>query len=357
MKRLVSLVLVTLVLVVGCAPKPEDAARAAVVAGISVPYQNVRVNVVEKDDSFATVKISAELRFAQESPWIEQETTAKCKRVGQEWRCGEIEAFDFPPVPPEVVAELQSQTKIVFMREYDASSTYGQIFVLDTISGSKWRLAEVVGCKDERFPVLAPSAGKVAFACYRDTPEEHGVYAIDLDGKNPIRLTKSLYFDYSWSPDSKQLTYSDSVFYPHVYMVNSDGSNLRDISKGSSPKFSPDGKEIAFESEGSLCKMNSDGSNARCLPAQHDSSPVWSPDGARIAFIRDFDVWIADADYSNQKQLTWSNSPPNGPSPLVWSPDGKWLVSRSLLMNIGEKKIYEFGTDSELNSIVSSWRH
>src|SRR5574338_632149 len=45
----------------------------------------------------------------------------------------------------------------------------------------------------------------------------------------------------------------------------------------------------------------------------------WSPDGRRVAFIAGGQLWIADADGSNARQITTLNGGATGP---VWSPTG-----------------------------------
>src|SRR5687768_16682595 len=65
----------------------------------------------------------------------------------------------------------------------------------------------------------------------------------------------------------------------------------------------------------------------------HPSSPRWSPDGKRIAYVLtradlersvyDSDVWIVDADGRNGRRLTFAPGSDNRPR---WSPDGKSLA-------------------------------
>src|SRR6266571_4501182 len=45
----------------------------------------------------------------------------------------------------------------------------------------------------------------------------------------------------------------------------------------------------------------------------------WSPDGKHVAYVADDQLWIADADGSNRRQLTRLNG---GATGLVWSPIG-----------------------------------
>jgi TolB protein len=77
--------------------------------------------------------------------------------------------------------------------------------------------------------------------------------------------------------------------------------------------WSPDGRQIAFASERDggweVYVMDADGSNQRQLTKDNVFSflPAWSPDGTRIAFISargtTWGVYIMDADGSNRRWL------------------------------------------------------
>lgn len=54
-----------------------------------------------------------------------------------------------------------------------------------------------------------------------------------------------------------------------------------------------------------------------------ESGPVFSPDGSKIAFIKDSQIWTADPDGANEKQLTDLHT---GASGVVWSPDGTKML-------------------------------
>jgi len=41
--------------------------------------------------------------------------------------------------------------------------------------------------------------------------------------------------------------------------------------------------------------------------------PLWSPDGSKIVFIKNYDIWVMNADGSNQTRLT--SGPGGGDSP------------------------------------------
>jgi Tol biopolymer transport system component len=99
------------------------------------------------------------------------------------------------------------------------------------------------------------------------------------------------------SPDGTQVVFqSDRTGRWEVFVVGSDGKGLRQLTAGPgdqmTPKWSPDGKTIAFVSApavgepGDVYLMAADGSGLRRLtddPAD-DGHPAWFPDGTRIAF-------------------------------------------------------------------------
>jgi imidazolonepropionase-like amidohydrolase/Tol biopolymer transport system component len=99
---------------------------------------------------------------------------------------------------------------------------------------------------------------------------------------------------------------------------------------------SPDGQRVVFDLLGDLYVMPIAGSTA-AAPATRltsglpfDMQPRFSPDGKTIAFTSDrgglFNVWVMDADGKNPKQVSkdekwWVNSP-------TWSPDGDYIFAR-----------------------------
>lgn len=88
----------------------------------------------------------------------------------------------------------------------------------------------------------------------------------------------------------------------YIYTVNGDGSNLRRITSGLDPAWSPDGRQIAFTRWGDTAGVyiaNADGSNARALHVgvSQPLSPRWSPDGSKIAFTRQAGGSLSDSEF------------------------------------------------------------
>ncbi|MGI8784391.1 MAG: protein kinase domain-containing protein [Acidobacteriota bacterium] len=98
-------------------------------------------------------------------------------------------------------------------------------------------------------------------------------------------------------------------------------------------KFSLDGKKIVFTSEQSgtndLWVADADGSNQvqiTTFPGMRVGSPRWSPDGTRIVFDAyangNSDIYVVGAEGGKIRPLTAEPSNDIRPS---WSPDGKWI--------------------------------
>ncbi|PYS86088.1 MAG: hypothetical protein DMF62_17015 [Acidobacteria bacterium] len=118
--------------------------------------------------------------------------------------------------------------------------------------------------------------------------------------------------------------------------VTSDGNqNLQ-------PSLSPDGSFIAFHSKtrGGIWMVPSTGGTARQL-SNFGSAPAFSPDGLQVAFQSDplndissnvrnalppSTIWTVVAVGGEPMQLTSKGEPPGGHGHPSWSPDGKKLV-------------------------------
>lgn len=95
---------------------------------------------------------------------------------------------------------------------------------------------------------------------------------------------------------------------------------------------SPDGQTIAFDLLGDIYTLPIDGGEARSINSgvSWSMQPRFSPDGSEIAYTSDAgggdNIWIAEADGSNPRQLTKEdfrllNNP-------YWSPDGTYIAAR-----------------------------
>ena len=104
------------------------------------------------------------------------------------------------------------------------------------------------------------------------------------------------------------------------------------------PQPSPDGKTILYTVRVTDVAANkrtpqtfavpSAGGTPRPFPSQSVSATEarWSPDGSRVAYIASGQLWVADANGSNAKQLTNLNGGATGP---IWSPIGDRIAFTS----------------------------
>lgn len=153
-----------------------------------------------------------------------------------------------------------------------------------------------------------------------------------------------------------------------IFSINSDGSNLTNLSNSSSgdqyPSFSPDGAGIVFARNSFLYTMNADGTNQRKLTgftSLPEAYPAWSPDGNRIAFTyggsANAEIYTVNSNGTNPTRLTNNTNLDTGAS---WSRDGTKIVfSRSVSPNQAPE-IYTMNPDgSDLkfltNGSDSSW--
>jgi len=173
----------------------------------------------------------------------------------------------------------------------------------------------------------SPDASRLACEGWDDTdPTRNGIYTVSAsDGGDLIRVTSSpdgghdIPGDYS--PDGRQIVFirSDLADEEHnaLMVVNVDGSDehaLTDRKVGAAGSWSPDGRTILTDADGSLWLVPVDGGQPS--PIQIDEATdgfalrgSWSPDGEWIVFSLDVgptnsDIYIMRKDGTDLHQIT-----------------------------------------------------
>jgi Tol biopolymer transport system component len=167
------------------------------------------------------------------------------------------------------------------------------------------------------------------------------IYTVNADGSNVRALTNyQSVGSPSWSPDGRRILFISKPQFNEpmaagIYTMNRDGNDVRLIwspetkdENFANPKWSPDGKTIAFmrmlpgEPHPDLCLIPANGGEARVL-VQFGMQPSWSPDGSKIALSQEGGIKTIHVDGSGLTALMPTKQSAASPA---WSPDGKRIA-------------------------------
>jgi hypothetical protein len=239
--------------------------------------------------------------------------------------------------------------KIFFQGPQSGTSGPADVFSIEPLGGEALDLTKDNGFSEER--PAASADGRVVFQSFRD--EGWNIFRMNADGTGIVNLTKTkeedsiINFEPTWSPDGSEVVYMrQSEGVQDLWRIGADGSNPENLTKTpaiseTSPEFSADGTKIAYISTGpnpccdpgynnDIWVMNADGSDQTALTEtgspRQNLSPTWSPDGTKIAYSttegggeNGFHVMNADGNGDSGPLPTGS---PVSTLNLSWSPDG-----------------------------------
>jgi Tol biopolymer transport system component len=175
------------------------------------------------------------------------------------------------------------------------------------------------------------------------------------------------------SPDGAWLVLATETEQEDIFIVHPDGSGLRQLTddpyRDRIPKWSPDGKRIAFYSnrggEYDIWTITPDGAELKPLmstPGDMRLYPAWSPDGSRLVFneVTTTSTWyifdlIGSANEVGLNALPRIGETDDFVTMSSWSKDGKWLaghtsspdgVANGVVIYSFETKTYERLTET-----------
>lgn len=233
------------------------------------------------------------------------------------------------------------------------------------VTSQPWKFAARVAWLSDGSGLLI-TASDYAYGPYQ-------IWHVSYPGGEAQRVTSDLsnYRSMSLTSDSKTLVAVQSDIHPFVWVwPGGEAARAEQITSGTGSvndywgfSWTPDARIVyvsTLSSNQDIWIMNADGSDQKQLTydAQSDFDPSVSPDGRHVTFASERSgktkIWRMDLDGGNLKQLTSGETSDFLPA---YSPDGRWVVYTS---DVDEKRnIWKVPADGgepkELTRASSAW--
>jgi Tol biopolymer transport system component len=203
------------------------------------------------------------------------------------------------------------------------------------------RLTELPG--PELQPSISPDGRQVVFASA--AAGNLDVYLLRVGGARPINLTQNspaADVQAAFSPDGERIAFRSERDGGGLFIMGATGESVRRLTtSGFDPAWSPDGRTLAYSTEGvadpyarntraALWVVDVSSGKSRKLIDGDAVQPAWSRDGGRIAYWANTggqrDLWTVDANGGTPVAVTTDAATDWSPE---WSPDGEWLYFSS----------------------------
>jgi Tol biopolymer transport system component len=163
------------------------------------------------------------------------------------------------------------------------------IWVMKADGSQARMLAQVDGCKRHSSPRWSHDGKRIAFTATPGGTAETMMYVVNADGTGLVKIDGQLRPD--WSPDDKQLAFD--TWLPGdsraIWVLNVDGEGRTRIGLGISPRWSPDGSRFAYIEQENVHVMDHVTGETRALFSrvfeQVYYGMAWFPDGKRLAVV------------------------------------------------------------------------
>ena len=173
-------------------------------------------------------------------------------------------------------------------------------------AGGKVRAVAVAAFSSS--PAWSPDSTRIAFERAVGAAASHPasgsqIALVRRNGKGLRSLTTGDGHRYrpAWSPNGRLIAFERNG---SVLVIRDDGTRSRVLTRGLEPQFAPDGTKVLFSSSTGLATVDVRGESIRRLTdTDGDRAATWSPDGRLIAFVRDSSIWVVRADGSHARRL------------------------------------------------------
>jgi tricorn protease len=201
----------------------------------------------------------------------------------------------------------------------------------------------------------------------------NNIYKVPVKGGQPVQVTRhtsGALFWPSMSSDGKVIVYEDGFGIWKLDVASGRTSEIKlaiatdekeneaDIEAITNEvdafDISPSGRRAVISARGQILTIATDrGDITRVAPdnmASRNQVPKWSPDGRFVAFVSDRsgrdEIWLSDPEGTAPRKISDLD---NEKSNLVWTPD-----SKSLLYTASDRKLYGYAVADGRTAVISS---
>lgn len=198
-------------------------------------------------------------------------------------------------------------------------SDYNDLHVVDMGTGASTPLT--TDGNSNRDAALSADGSQVAFISRRTGSSE--IFLVNSDGTDLRQVTDDgeIKIRPDWSPVANEFVYASKAYDSDYEIYRVDASTLTTVQLTDNDyntyraAFSPDGSKVAYMAfppggDSEIFVMNRDGSDKTNLTQSgtYEGYHTWSPDGTRIGYTGvvggNWDIYVMDADGSNVRRLT-----------------------------------------------------
>lgn len=180
---------------------------------------------------------------------------------------------------------------------------------------------------------ISPDGSKIVCRPY----SQNDLWILNLRDRSLVRLTSSASYDQAprWSPDGKWVAFASATGETgwDIWIAPVDGGPSIQITSAdghkNDPSWSPDSKKIAYEfytrdsTQIWITDVESRESFQLTSGPDNSSTPDWSPDGQTIAFVSGRAIWSVEIEGGKKTKLTHDTGFVARPR---WSPDGSKIA-------------------------------